>query len=93
MSQFQQLASFEENLWFCGSKKGTVKGSLRFINFPFIEQMPIGVLNNKGIQFSSKPLLKSDKLAIIKTASGTNIDFKAIVENKTKLIRYDKHET
>ena len=31
-------------------------------------------------------------MAAIKTATGTNLDFKAILENKTKLIRYDKHE-
>jgi len=53
--------------------------------------MHIGVLNNHGIQFSSKPLLKTDA-DFSRTEIGHNVSFKGIVENKTKLIRNDNHE-
>ena len=49
MLKFQQLAQFEEKLFYCGQPIGSVSGMLRCINFPFLEQMPIGVLSNDGI--------------------------------------------
>ena len=55
--------------------------------------MPIGVMNNNGIQFSSKPLLKADSAATIgKSEIGKNKVFRGIIEEKTKLVKNDKNE-
>jgi len=67
-------------------------GSLRFINFPFLEQMPIGVLSNDGIEFSSKPILQAHS-SIHKTDLGKHMTFKGIMEAKTKLMKNDRNES
>lgn len=50
--------------------------------------MPIGVLSNDGIQFSSKPILEA------KTSNSSDLDknytFRGIVLEKTKLIKHDR---
>jgi len=69
-----------------------VTGSLRFINFPFLEQMPIGVLSNQGIEFSSKPILQSHSKDFSKSDLGKNATFKGILEEKTKLMKNDLDE-
>ena len=80
-------------MWLQGTRIGTVTGSLRFINFPFIEQMPIGVLNNKGITFSSGPVLGNPQMMdVSRTQIGSNPSFRSIIEEKTRLIKNDKHE-
>ena len=53
--------------------------------------MPIGVLSNNGIEFSSKPILQASSLN--KTALGKNMTFKGIIEEKTKLVRNDRNES
>ena len=68
---------------------GTVTGSLRFINFPFLEQMPIGVLTNHGIEFLSRPILQSTSK---KSHLDKNTTFKGILEEKSKLVKNDKNE-
>ena len=89
--KFQQLTEFDEKLWCQGQEIGTINGSLRFINFPFLEQMPIGVLSNSGIEFSSKPILQASSLN--KTELGKNLTFKGIIEEKTKLMKNDRNES
>ena len=53
--------------------------------------MPIGVLSNDGIKFSSKPILSQDA-AMSRSALVKNPTFKSILEEKNKLIASDKHE-
>ena len=34
--KFQQLSYFKDKLWLNGKARGTISGTFRFINFPFL---------------------------------------------------------
>ena len=69
---------------------GKVEGKFRFINLPFLEQMPLGVMSNNGVHFSSKPLLfEGDEGSSSKNVK--NKYFKDLITQKNKLVKSDKH--
>ena len=90
--KYQQLSYFKDKLWLNGKARGTISGTFRFINFPFLQQMPIGVRVNNGILFSSKPLLHASDIESKKTIINQHADFKVILECFTKLYKADKKE-
>lgn len=49
--------NFKENIYHQRKVIGEATGILRAINLPFINQMRVGVFQNKGLWFSSKPVL------------------------------------
>ena len=54
--------------------------------------MQIGVMSNKGVRFSSKPLLKHELTEMGDNSKKEHKVFSEIVEIKNKLIRHDRHE-
>ena len=54
--------------------------------------MQIGVMSNKGVRFSSKPLLKHGLAEMGGNSKKEHKVFSEIVEIKNKLIRHDRHE-
>lgn len=49
-------------------------------------------MSNKGVRFSSKPLLKHGLAELGGTSGKQHKVFSEIVEIKNKLIRHDRHE-
>ena len=56
-----------------------------------MEQMPIGVLNNKGIAFKQEAILGNPQMMDTKSSKiGSNPNFRTIVEEKARLVKHDK---
>ena len=54
--------------------------------------MPIGVLSNEGITFTSKPIL-DEKTSNDSSDLDRHFVFQGILEEKAKLIKHDRNES
>lgn len=64
---------FNEKLWHSGHSVGNVKGKLLIQNMPFLSQLKIGVLDNKGISFTSNTFIASKSASNSKSKYLTTI--------------------